>query len=146
MYGIGAVVRFTTGDGDSDSDSDSGSDSDSDSESTGGRSVLRPVIGGASYASQDSLTGTFGLGSASRGQIDVLWPGGVRNRLDDVDGGEAVLFPEIPCGYDANWPSSGAYQSCVEDALDELVAAGIIGPSDRSRFLSSAIRAFDEAH
>ncbi|MCG8457262.1 MAG: CRTAC1 family protein, partial [Holophagales bacterium] len=130
--GIGAVVKLTVHD----------DDSDGDGEGPGGRSALRPVIGGASYASQDSLTATFGLGSASRGTIDVLWPGGVRNRLVHVEGGEEVLFPEIPCSYDASWPSFGAYVYCVADSLDELVAAGVLGQSDRYRFLWSAIYAF----
>ena len=127
--GIGAVVNFTVRDGGS-----------------GTRSVLRPVIGGASYASQDSLAGTFGLGSASRGQIDVLWPGGVRNRLYNVRGGREVLFPEIPCSYDASWPSLQAYKRCVRGALNELVSADVIDRHDRARFLWSAIRAFRDVN
>lgn len=121
--GIGAVVRFTT---------------------RSGKQVLRPVVGGASYASQDSLEGTFGLGSERKGEIDVLWPGGVRNRLNNVQAGARVVFPEIPCSYDGPWPSFRAYRTCVRTALSELVAAGVIQPRDKGRFYASAVQAFRE--
>jgi hypothetical protein len=121
--GIGAVVRF---------------------QPRGGKPVLRPVLGGASYASQDSLEGVFGLGAAESGTVEVLWPGGVRNRLYDVRRGERVLLPEIPCSYAATWTSPDAYRACVEGALDGLVRGGVIGPSERTRLLSSALRAYSE--
>jgi hypothetical protein len=121
--GIGAVVRI---------------------QPRGGKPVLRPVLGGASYASQDSLEGVFGLGAAESGTVEVLWPGGVRNRLYDVRRGERVLLPEIPCSYAATWTSPDAYRACVEGALDGLVRGGVIGPSERTRLLSSALRAYSE--
>jgi enediyne biosynthesis protein E4 len=119
--GIGAVVRF---------------------QPEGGRLVLRPVLGGASYASQESLDGVFGLGAAERGTVEVLWPGGVRNRLYDVRRGERVLLPELPCSYTATWPSAEAYRVCVDTALDGLARDGVIGPAERERLLASALRAF----
>ena len=42
-------------------------------ETSRGKRAMKPVLGGASYASQDSLEITFGLERARRGQIDVLW-------------------------------------------------------------------------
>src|SRR5262249_60683079 len=57
--GIGAVTFFTP---------------------ASGKTVMRPVMGGGSYGSQDSLEGTFGLGAATEGTLEVLWPGGTRNR------------------------------------------------------------------
>lgn len=50
----------------------------------GGNTSLRPIIAGSSYSSQDDLAANFGLGSASYGVAEVLWPGGVRNRLYGV--------------------------------------------------------------
>ncbi|MEO1084272.1 MAG: CRTAC1 family protein, partial [Acidobacteriota bacterium] len=80
--GIGAVVSFKT---------------------RRGKNGMRPILGGSSYASQDSLEAHFGLGRERRARVEVLWPGGVRNRLYRVRAGEHVIFPEIPCSYDADW-------------------------------------------
>lgn len=144
--GIGAVVSFTAIDADSDrdSDSDSGSDSDSDTGS-GGKHQMFPVLGGSSYASQDSLEVRFGLGDARRGRLEVLWPGGVRNRLDRVRSGERILFPEIPCSYDGDWVSRRQYRTCVRQALDDLVAGGFLSAAERARFFTGAMRAFDQS-
>jgi len=107
-----------------------------------GTPALRPVIGGASCASQDSLQGTFGLGDQPNGQVEILWPGGVRNRLYRVRSGSKVLFPEIPCSFDDEWPNFAAYRTCVRDALLELVDAEILTEQETEKFRRSAFRAF----
>src|SRR5262249_34054530 len=58
--GIGAVVTFTP---------------------EHGKAAMQPIVAGSSFASQDSLVADFGLGGARQGTVDILWPGGVRNRL-----------------------------------------------------------------
>jgi enediyne biosynthesis protein E4 len=121
--GIGAVVRFLP---------------------EGGKPVMRPVLGGASYSSQDGLEGVFGLGAADSGTVEVLWPGGVWNRLYDVRRGERVLLPEVPCSYAATWSSPETYRACVDAALEGLTRAGVIGHAESARLLSSALRAFSE--
>lgn len=131
--GIGAVVRFTP---------------------DGGKTTIRPVLGGASYASQDSLTITKGLGTAAKGTIEVLWPGGVRNRLYDVAAGEKVRLPEIPCDF-ANFkpslPGNGnagrlGYSKCVKESLKNLTQKNVISQSFANRIEASALRAYDAAH
>lgn len=119
--GIGAVVRFTP---------------------RRGKPVLQPILGGSSHLSQDSLTATFGLGSARRGQVDVLWPGGTRNRLYNVRAGERLVFPEIPCSIDDRGISYRRYRRCVVGALKQLVRARAIDRRDKARFLASALRAW----
>lgn len=106
---------------------------------------MRPVLGGSSYSSQDDLELTFGLGSAGRGVAEILWPGGVRNRFYNVHSEARILFPEIPCSFDAAWPSVPAYIGCVRTALDELRDAGILDRREQARFFSSAILAFLDA-
>jgi hypothetical protein len=123
--GIGAVVLFTPDQG---------------------KSVMRPVVGGSSYASQDSLAATFGLGSAERGTIEVRWPGGVRNRLYDVRHGERIVLPEIPYSFDVPGLGAAEYEARVGRALDQLVEAGVLSQAERARLLASARRAFDESH
>ena len=118
--GIGAVVRVTP---------------------AGGRPTLRPVMGGSSYASQDSLALLFGLGKAGEAIVEVLWPGGVRNRLYGVAAGERLLFPEIPCDFRAGGPWAAGYRTCLDDVLDRLVAEGHLEPTEAERFLESALRA-----
>ncbi|MFP3940803.1 MAG: CRTAC1 family protein [Thermoanaerobaculia bacterium] len=110
----------------------------------GGRTALQPVAAGDSYASQNSEILSFGLGEARRAVVEVLWPGGVRNRLYDVRRERKVLFPEIPCSVDGD-RSFPEYARCVHRALDEIVAAGILSPGEAGRFRSSALRAFREA-
>jgi hypothetical protein len=123
--GIGAVVKFRP---------------------KNGKPVLYPVLGGSSAASQHSLTQVFGMGSATKGTLEILWPGGARNRLYDVAASERLTVPEIPCDFDASWASKTAYKKCVGGALDELVANGTIGSNLRQRLEKSAVRAYDDQH
>lgn len=108
-------------------------------------STMRPVLGGASYASQDSLELVFGLGSSPKGQIEVLWPGGVRNRLDNVHRGERILFPEIPCSFEGDWRTVKEYKTCVKRAVRQLLGVGAIDRQQMNRFYASAVRAYLEA-
>lgn len=126
--GVGAVVRFSP---------------------HGGKSMLRPIIAGSSYASQDSLTAGFGLGSAHSGTVEVLWPGGVRNRLYGVHAGERIRFPEIPVSIDDQDLSFGRYVSRVRHALRDLRRNGTIDRAEQRRFFFSALLAFldrDDEH
>jgi len=123
--GIGAMLKFTP---------------------NGGKQSVMPVLGGSSYSSQHALTQGFGLGTATRGTLDVQWPGGVRNRLHDVRAGERVTVPEIPCDFAGTWPNRRAYRTCLNHALDQLVAAHVINGSMRARLYTSAIKAYGEAH
>ncbi len=107
----------------------------------GGVTARKPVMGGSSCSSQDSLELHFGLGAQPRATVDALWPGGVRNRLYGVDAGERVVFPEIPCSFTDGSLSTSEYGSCVRDALGELSDAGVLSNAERARFLASALRA-----
>jgi hypothetical protein len=122
--GIGAVLRFTP---------------------NGGPTSTRPVVGGSSYGSQDSLTTVFGLGTASRGTLDVLWPGGTRNRLHNVQRNERLTLPEIPCSIDTD-ESLKKYTQCVAKALDRLEDEDVIDRRLQIRLLASAILAYLQEH
>ncbi|MEM6454178.1 MAG: CRTAC1 family protein [Acidobacteriota bacterium] len=106
-----------------------------------GESSTLPALGGASYASQDSPWLHFGLGTETRAIVDVLWPGGVRNRLYNVNAGERIVFPEIPCSYDDDSVTFRSYLQCVVNSLSDLVEAGVLTEYQRTRFLMSAMRA-----
>lgn len=116
--GFGAVVRFTP---------------------FGYPSALKPVVGGSSHVSQDSEILTFGMATQPFAEVEVLWPGGARNRLHGALPGEQVVFPEIPCSYDDEGMSMPQYMQCVDDSLDDIVDAGIISPAQALRFRLSAI-------
>jgi hypothetical protein len=127
--GIGAIVRFTP---------------------DGGHTVLKPVLGGASYGSQDSRVVRFGLGTAAKGTVDILWPGGLHNRLYDVAADENLTVPEIPCDFTrASKAQSAAekkqakfkYYQCVKESLKDLVKQGVISKSYSDRLEASAGRA-----
>jgi len=124
--GIGAVVKFTPHDG---------------------NPAIKPVLGGSSYASQNSLDIIFGLGEESdKGVIEVLWPGGIRNRLYHARAGSTVMFPEIPCDIAAQDVSFSDYKRCVKDSLKNLRHAGHLNRHEMKKFFFSAMRAFREEH
>ena len=110
-----------------------------------GKQVMAPVLGGSSHESQHSLTQMFGLGSQTRGTLEVLWPGGTRNRLYDVRAGERLTLPEIPCSFTTK-SSYFSYRRCVNDALNDLKNAGVINNALRSRLRGSALKAYRDAH
>jgi hypothetical protein len=122
--GVGAVVSFTP---------------------VGLPAEIDPVIAGSSYASQNSLVQTFGMGTSRTGTLDILWPGGIRNKLFDVAAGERITFPEIPCSYTDTSMSVQAYTSCVRGSLNDLVHEGRVSSSMAARFTSSALQAFNQA-
>jgi hypothetical protein len=124
--GIGGIVRFTP---------------------QGGQPTLIPVLGGSSYASQNSLTVQAGMGSAVRGTVEVIWPGGVKNRLYNVFASERLTLPEIPCSFDGPL-SRPQYLQCVTASLIDLLQAhgGPLTPLDAARLELSAIRAYEESH
>ena len=110
-----------------------------------GQTAIDPIGGGASHLSQHSLEATFGMGRARRGSIDVLWPGGTWNRLENVRAGRHVVFPEIPCDYRGDL-SRRDFIRCVRNALRDLVEAGVINRRQRAAFLFSMIRAYHQHH
>ena len=106
-----------------------------------GKTAAKPVLGGSSHVSQDSLGQTFGLGRKNKGVLEILWPGGVRNKLFDVRRDERVLFPEIPCSYDDTSMTTPQYKQCVIAALDSLQQQGVITRQMNNRLFKSAMRA-----
>jgi hypothetical protein len=123
---IGAIVRFTP---------------------EGGPSTLNPVLGGSSYASQNSLRVQVGLGGAASGTVEVLWPGGVKNRLYDVLASERLVLPEIPCSFDSAM-SRKDYEKCVKESVKDLrhPHVGLLTHQEADRLEDSALRAYDESH
>lgn len=119
--GIGAVISFTPADG---------------------KTAMHPVLAGSSYASQNSLEWIFGMGAAKKGTVEVLWPGGVRNKLYNVRAGEKIVFPEIPCAYDNKKLNLYQYFHCLKSSLNELIENEMITRKEKKRFFRSAIRAY----
>ena len=119
--GIGAVVRVTP---------------------KYGRTAMAPILGGSSYASQDSLTATFGLKRAPTATVEVQWPSGVVNRLYDVHAGERLVMPEIPCPMPSGKRGLRKFRRCVRRAVRDLVAADVIDRAYGRRLRKSALRAF----
>jgi hypothetical protein len=122
--GIGAVVKLTP---------------------HGGKPAMVPVVSGSSFLSQNSRILGFGLGQATAGTLEVLWPGGVRNRRYDVPrgvaGARALLIPEIPVSFDDATISLEEYEEAVGAHLGGLVGEGLIDwPTAIQSFLS-ALRA-----
>ena len=105
-------------------------------------SVSKPVLGGSSMLSQNSLELTFGLDEGRRGMVEVLWPGGTKNRLYGLRLFEEVTVPEIPCSFEDEWDNTGEYLRCVIGALDDIRDEGLIDNAGHVRFFLSAIHAY----
>lgn len=120
--GIGAVVSFKT--------------------RKHNRSVIQPVVSGGSYSSANSHIQIFGMGNSESGVVDVLWPGGVRNRFYNLAANEKIVLPEIPCSYEDTSLSPNEYVGCVRNALDELRETKLFSKKFLARLLSSSIRAY----
>lgn len=118
--GIGAIVKFTP---------------------EGGKTIMQPVLGGSSHLSQDSIIVTVGLGKAAKGDVEILWPGGVKNVLRNVKAGERLTIPEIPVSYDAVI-SAPDYMHTIRASLNELSNKGFITEQYRERLHQSAVQAF----
>ncbi len=121
--GIGAVLQFTP---------------------DNSHTVTMPIQGGSSHISQHSLETVFGFGESSSGTLEIIWPGGTKNRLTGVQPTERINFPEIPCSYDGNWESVDAFESCLEEAVAGLVALEIISQEEGNRFIDSNLQAFNQ--
>lgn len=102
----------------------------------GGKTSARPIFGGASFGSQDSLNNNFGLGDATSGTAIVQWPNGVQNRLGNVQAGESVTMVEVPCDFSSLNPVD--YLSCVRSATQSLVDAGAMTPELAQRYVDGA--------
>ena len=112
-----------------------------------GDSVSTQVVtAGSSYASQHSLERVFGLGTSGFALLDVLWPGGTRNRLYGVQPGQDVLFPEIPYSYDDPDLGFGEYAVGVWQSLSDLVQEGVLTTRRRREFFFSALAAYHTHH
>ena len=107
---------------------------------------MKPVAAGSSHVSSDSLQQHFGLGKKNKGTLEVLWPGGVRNKLYNVRDGENIEFPEIPCSYDGDAYHFYRYAYCVSGSLHELRHEGVINRKQQRRLRRSAVRAYFEFH
>lgn len=113
--GIGATVFFTP---------------------AGGKTSARPILGGASFGSQDGLSAGFGLGDATSGTAVVQWPNGVQNRLGGVQAGERLTLPEVPCDFASLNPVD--YLACVRQATQALVDGGVMDAELQQRYVESA--------
>lgn len=110
-----------------------------------GHTVSQPVLAGSSYASQDSQKLVFGLGESSEGTLEVLWPGGIRNRLYHVNSGDNVVFPEIPCDLERE-NSFVKYKECVRRSLKMAETNGLVQSREKKKFFRSAVQAYREKH
>lgn len=100
------------------------------------------VVAGSSHSSSHALRKTFGLANSTHGTLDILWPGGTKNRLYHARAGEHIIMPEIPCSYATHWSKRRDYQQCVSDNLYGLYLKGEIDIRFKRRLYRSAMRAY----
>ena len=111
-----------------------------------GEPVMKPVLGGSSYASQHELTATFGMKDKVAGTLEVVWPGGTRTILYRVQAGEHLLVPELPVSYDDPNLTLDQYTHIIEEHLASLVNEGIMTRREARRIRGSAKWAFLQQH
>jgi len=131
--GIGALISFTPG-----------HNHHNRNAKHQGITSLQAVVAGSSHSSSHALRKTFGLGSARFGTLDILWPGGTKNRLYKVRAGEHIVMPEIPCNYEAKLNKKRDYTKCVSSTLNTLYREGHIDRKFKTRLYTSAMRAYNQ--
>ena len=109
-----------------------------------GQAFTKPVQSGTGYLSNDGPLVHAGVSSGAAATVEVVWPGGIRNRFYDVPTGTTFTAPEIPCAFDDPEVSTTAYTACVAGALADLSAAGVVDDAESERLLSDALRAREE--
>ncbi|MFT7559708.1 MAG: hypothetical protein ACI93R_001621 [Flavobacteriales bacterium] len=109
-----------------------------------GKAVMQPILGGSSFQSQSSLVAHFGLGQERIGTIDVLWPGGLRNRFVNARARKHIVFPEIACNPSIYWPKKSNFKRCVLRQLNHLVYMGVIDNRDKGNFMSGMVSLFNQ--
>jgi hypothetical protein len=71
-----------------------------------------------------------------------VWP--AESPLRHLTAGEQVVLPEIPRSFDGAEPLE-AYLECVDAAIDDYVAAGVIRAAHGQRLTRNALRAYLES-
>jgi len=110
-----------------------------------GKPIMKPIVGGSSYASMESIIVSAGIGGSDEATVEVLWPGGTRNKIYNVRAGDSITFPELPCSYDTTQLTKAEYKICVRNAIDELVATDSLTPGQARKISKSAIKAYQKA-
>ncbi len=122
--GYGAIVSFTPKDGET---------------------AMKPVTGGNSHQSQSSHTLHFGLGNSKKATIDILWPGGIQNRMAWAHKGDTVTFPEIPCAPDGGL-SRKDFRKCVKNSLHTLIVSDVVDQKTAKRLKNGMWGLYEELH
>ena len=60
----------------------------------GGRTQVRTVSGSVGYASTSDLTVHFGLGAATRANVEVYWPSGIVQAVGELDANQRLTITE----------------------------------------------------
>ena len=110
----------------------------------GGVPVMKALMAGASYGSSDSLVAHFGFGDASRGEVEILWPGGVKTKVYGVRMNADLVIPELPYSYDDVTVGNTEYFTSTLRTLVSLLVIGEISYSTSVLVLKSALRARKE--
>lgn len=111
--GTGAVIRFTP---------------------LGGKTIMVPHTSGVHRGAHDA-THIFGMGTATQGEVQVMWPGGNVNTVQ-VFAGDTVVVPEIPCNVNDE-ESVEEFRSCLGKGLNTLVDGGVLEDQLRDKLFSS---------
>ncbi|MEO0813206.1 MAG: hypothetical protein AAFY60_10120, partial [Myxococcota bacterium] len=77
--------------------------------------------------------------------VDVMWSGGIKNRIYNVKRNRTLRLPEIPCSYDAD-VSFREHFVCVAKSLRKLRKAGVINRVESARLKVGQLRAYIEYH
>lgn len=127
--GIGAVMSFTS----------------KNSSSIVAPTMIRPMVAGHSFVSQSASYVHSGMGNYKKMDVDILWPGGVRNYLSDLNPHSTYLAPEIPCCIKATSDLNNLV-TCTNTALDEYIQHAVLQQNEKGKYISSMIDGWRKYH
>lgn len=118
--GIGAVVSLTSGNG---------------------KKITLPIVSGGSQASSDAIEKVFATQQKSPTVIEILWPGGTRNRIYKTHFADELLVPEIPCSFDDENMKFREYRKCISRSIKALKKQDVINGKQSALLYTSAMKA-----
>ena len=104
---------------------------------------MREVICGNNFLSQNPTETHFGLGAATYGDLEIVWPNGARAKLYDVKAGERLVIPQLPLSYDTEL-AFFEYYAQISKTLKDRVDQGVIDEKLANRLRHSATKALIE--
>lgn len=103
---------------------------------------MREVTAGNNFLSQNPYTQHFGLGSATEGDLEVVWPDGTHNMFFKIAASSYLELPYIDADFTDESLSFFTYLTKLRQSLSQYVYRGILTAEQARDYRQSALIAW----